>query len=73
MVRPLHAVVKVTGTVEEPKQEVLFTAGKAVVVPAGVVEQVLKTVKPLMQYDREGDLYIAKLTMSCFPRQGVKP
>ena len=49
----------------------LFTAGKAVVVPAGVVEQVLKTVRPLMQYNREGDLYIAKLTMSSFPRQGV--
>ena len=72
VVRPLHAVVKVTGTVEEPKQDVLFTAGKAVVVPAGVVEQVLKTIKPLMQYNREGDLYIAKLTMSGFPRQGVK-
>ena len=72
VVRPLHAVVKITGTKEEPKQDVLFTAGRAVVVPAGVVEQILKTVRPLMQYNREGDLYIAKLTMSGFPRQGVK-
>ena len=71
VVRPLHAVVKITGTKEEPKQDVLFTAGRAVVVPAGVVEQILKTVRPLMQYNREGDLYIAKLTMSSFPRQGV--
>ena len=72
VVRPLHAVCKITGTTQEPKQDVLFTAGKAVVVPAGVVERVLKTIKPLMQYNREGDLYIAKLTMSGFPRQGVK-
>ena len=72
VVRPLHAVCKITGTTQEPKQDVLFTAGKAVVVPAGVVERVLKTIKPLMQYNREGDLYIAKLTMSSFPRQGVK-
>ena len=33
--RPLHTVVKVTGIVEQPKADILFCAGKAVVVPAG--------------------------------------
>ena len=70
--RPLHAVVKVTGTVEQPKADVLFCAGKAVVVPAGTVDRVLKTVKPLLQYDRKGDLFIAELTVSAgFPGPGA--
>ena len=70
--RPLHAVVKVTGTVEQPKADVLFCAGTAVVVPAGTVDRVLKTVKPLLQYDRNGDLFIAELTVSSgFPGPGA--
>ena len=54
VVRPLHAVCKITGTVDEPKHDVLFTAGRAVVVPHGIVENLLNTEKPLMQYDRAG-------------------
>ena len=49
----------------------LFTAGKAVVVPSGIVDRILKTFKPVMQYDSKGDLYIAKLTVSRFLRSGV--
>ena len=72
VVRPLHAVCKLTGTVDTPKHDVLFTAGRAVVVPHGHVEDLLKRVKPLMQYDRKGDLFVAKLTMSTFAGQITK-
>ena len=72
VVRPLHAVCKLTGIVDTPKHDVLFTAGRAVVVPHGHVEDLLKRVKPLMQYDRKGDLFVAKLTMSTFAGQITK-
>ena len=72
VVKPLHAVCKITGTIEAPKHDVLFTAGKAVVVPHGHVESILRSVKPLMQYDRQGDLFVAKITVSGFTRQGAK-
>ena len=71
--RPLHSAVKITGTIEHPKQDILFCAGKCVVVPAGTVDRVLKAgVKPSLQYDRKGDLFVAKLTMSSFARPGAK-
>ena len=71
--RPLHSAVKITGTIEHPKQDILFCAGKCVVVPAGTVDRVLKAgVKPSLQYDRKGDLFVAKLTMSSFTRPGAK-
>ena len=70
--RPLHAVVKVTGTVEQPKADVLFCAGKAVVVPTSTRDRVLQTVKPMLQYDRKVDLFTAELTVSAgFPGQGA--
>ena len=72
VVKPLHAVCKITGTTAAPKHDVLFTAGRAVVVPHGHVDSILRTVKPLMQYDRQGDLFVAKLSMSGFTRQGAK-
>ena len=72
VVKPLHAVCKITGTPAAPKHDVLFTAGRAVVVPHGHVESILRNVKPLMQYDRQGDLFVAKLTVSGFTRQGAK-
>ena len=72
VVPPLHAVCKVTGTVEAPKRDVCFTAGRAVVVPHGHVENLLRNVKLLMQYDRQGDLFVAKLTMFGFTGQGAK-
>ncbi len=66
--RPLHAVSKLTGTIEAPKQDVLFNAGKCVVVPPGIVDRVLQFVKPLMQYDRKGGLYVAKMKLTDFQR-----
>ena len=68
--RALHSVAKVTGTVDKPKQDVLFNAGTCVVVPPGIVDAILKKVKPIAEYPRNGNLYLANMTMSSFGRQG---
>ncbi len=69
--RPLHSVSTVTGPIEGPgKQDVLFNNRLCVVVPPGVVDKILETIKPVMKYDREGNLYVAEMEMSTFRRQG---
>ena len=70
--RALHSVAKVCGPKGEgnAKQDVLFDNDICVVVPPGVVKAILKRLKPVMQYEREGNLYVAELEMSSFPRQG---
>ena len=46
---PFQSVMKMIGTVEHPKQDVLFCAGKAVVVPAGTVGKLLTSaVQPIL-------------------------
>ncbi len=72
--RPLHSVGQVTGPEDgPPKTDVLFNNQKCVVVPPGVVEEILKKVKPIAEYKREGNLYLADMTMSVFGRQGQAP
>ena len=56
--------------VDKPQHDVLFTNQLGVVVPAGVVDEILKRVKPIATYPRKGNLYCAKMTTSGFPRQG---
>ncbi len=72
--RPLHSVSEVTGPVEHPvgKQDVLFNNRKCVVVPPGVVDRILKElrIKPVAEYQREGNLYLADMVMSTFGRPG---
>jgi hypothetical protein len=34
------------------------------------VDRILKEVKPITEYHREGNLYLAEMTMSSFGRQG---
>ena len=69
--RPLHSVSQVTGPADGPgKQDVLFNNKRCVVVPPGVVDRILKEVKPITEYHREGNLYLAEMTMSSFGRQG---
>ena len=70
--RPLHSVSCIAGPEEHPTglQDVLFNNKKCVVVPPGVVEMILKTVKPVAQYNRERGLYVADMIMSGFPRPG---
>ncbi len=72
--RPLHSVSQVTGPKDGPgKQDVLFNNRRCVVVPPGVVDEILKKIKPVMEYPREGNLYVADATLSAFRRQGQRP
>ena len=71
MARPLTSVSQVTGPADgEGNQDVLFNNKVCVVVPPGVVAAVLKQIKPIAQYKREGGLYLADFTLSDFVRQG---
>ena len=51
------------------KQDVLFNNKKCVVMPPGVVEEILQKYRPVAQYDRSGNLYVGEMTMSPFRRQ----
>ena len=72
--RALHSVARVTGPRDGPgKQDVLFDNEVCVVVPPGTVKEILKRIKPLMRYERQGNLYIAEVSMTSLPsfqRQG---
>jgi hypothetical protein len=69
--RALHSISKVAGPPEGPgAHDVLFNNRIGVVVPPGIVDLILQYVKPMMQYDREGGLYVAEVTMSGFARPG---
>ena len=71
--RALHSVAATTGKTDKAKQDVLFNNRKCVVVPPGVVDMILKSAKPVAQYDRQGNLYIAKMRMSGFTRPVNNP
>ena len=73
--RALHSVSQTTGTPEEPKQDVLYNASRCVVVRPGVVDYILKHlgITPVMEYEREGNLFTAEVELSSFPRQGAAP
>ena len=48
-----------TGPKDGPgKQDVLFENKICVVVRPGTVKEILKRIKPVMRYQREGDQYI---------------
>ena len=69
--RALHSVSKVCGPEEGPgKQDVIFNNKRCVVVPPGVLDAVMKHVQAIAEYKREGNLYLAEMTMSSFRRQG---
>ena len=70
--RALHSTAQTCGPVEKPRHDVLYNANKCVVVPAGVVDRILAHVKPLMQYNRKGNLYIGKMKMSSFTRPATQ-
>ena len=66
--RALHPVARVTGPKDGPgKQDVLFDNQVCVVVPLGTVKEILKRIKPLMRYQRGGNLYIDELSMTSLP------
>ena len=71
--RALHSIAKVTGPEHgEGVHEALFTNRRAVVVPAGFVEEILKRATPVLEYNRVGNLYLAEVKLSSFARQGQK-
>ena len=70
--RALHSVANVCGPngAGNLTQDALFDNDVCVVMPPGVANEIVQRIKPIMQYEREGDLYIADLEMSRFHRQG---
>ena len=69
--RALHSVSKVCGQPVAPKQDVLFNANKCFVVAPGVVDQIMKYISAVAEYDRDGGLYTAEMTVSSFTRPGA--
>ena len=55
---------------ENAKQDVLFDNDNCFVVPPGIVKRIMQVVKAVATYEREGNLYIAEMEVSSFPRQG---
>ena len=71
--RPLHSVSQVCGPAggaAAAKQDVLFNNDMCVVMPPGLVREILKGAKSIVQYDREGNLFMGDMVMSSFTRQG---
>ena len=69
--RARHSIATITGAPEgEGKHDVLFNNKVGVVVPPGFVDEILKHVTPIIEYQREGNLYLAEMTVSGFTRQG---
>jgi hypothetical protein len=74
--QPLHSVSKTCGPaggIKNAKQDVLFNNDVCVVVPPGIVVEILKRVTPIAKYDREGNMYVGEMTMSPFHRQEPLP
>ena len=60
--RALSSVSRTTGPADGPVvYDVLFNNRLGVVVPAGIVDKILEKIKPIMQYDRRGGLYLLRL------------
>ena len=72
--RSLNSVSRICGPeAGSGKADILFTNKKGVVVPRGAVDEILKKYKPIVEYPRKGGLYIGKMTLSGFTRQGQAP
>jgi len=69
--RPLHSVSKVCGPEKGPGvQDFMFNNRIGVVMPPGLVDLLLKHIKPAAKYPRRGGLYVGDFEMSSFTRQG---
>ena len=70
--RPLQSVSDTCGPSDGPGvHDVLFNNRKCYVVPPGLVDELMTRVKPVIEYERVGGLYLADLTLSSFGRQDV--
>ena len=69
--RPLQPVSKTAGPEDGPgEQDIMFNNKVGVIMPPGLVNMILKHVKPVATYPRRGGLYVCELELSSFPRQG---
>ena len=70
--RPLKSVSQTCGPMEHPTghHDVLFTNKMSFVVPPGAVAEIIKKYKPIGEFPREGNLYLAELELSSFAGQG---
>ena len=57
--RPLHSI----STITDNDYDMLFTKKGGTVVPAGVFDEIMATVKRVAEYPREGGLYVAKMVI----------
>ena len=70
--RPLNSVSQTAGPKDGPGlQDVLFNNKTCYVVPPGTVERIMKEIKAIAEYPRNGDLYVADMELSCFQRQAA--
>ena len=68
--RALHSISQIAGPEDGPGvHDVIFTNKKGVVLPAGLLEEILKKHKPVLEYDRRGGLYVTDIELSSFTRQ----
>ena len=68
--RALHSISKVAGSENGTGvHEVLFTNKRAVVVPAGFVEELFKCNSPIIEVHRRGNVYLAEVELWSFIRQ----
>ena len=69
--KPLHSVSVVAGPADGPGlQDVLINNKAAYVVPPCIVEEIMGKVRPVAEYEREGALYVADMTVTSFHRPG---
>ena len=70
--RPLNSVSKIAGPMGPVgKQDVLFDNNSCYVVQPGVVKAIMKVIKAVAEYPREGNLYLADLALTSFVGQGL--
>ena len=68
-VRRLRAVIQICGPQDHDSghHDVLFINKRCVVVPAGVVEHIVKHAAPVAEYPREGNSYSAEMLFGVLP------
>ena len=71
VIRPLQSVGATAGPEDGPgEQDVFFNNRLGVVMPPGIVDMILKRIKPVATYPRRSGLYVFDYELSSFPRQG---
>ncbi len=66
--RPLHSI----SMIADSGHDMVFTKKCGIVVPEGVLDEVLARVKHIAEYPRAGGLYVAEMMVEA-PRQQLKP